>query len=99
MGPATFCLASFPGLKRSREEFEGEGGEAFPCTDVTSLGPYGGYGKTDRDVASLRHELQPRQDRGATPPKEHAPTAEEGFAPAKNVPTSAMLRKEGVRGR
>lgn len=41
----------------------------------------------------------PAKNGGATPPKENAPTAEEGFAPAKNASTSAMLRKEGVRGR
>lgn len=56
MGPAAFCLASLSGLKRSREEFEGEEGEAFPSTDVTSLGPYGGHGNTDRGIASLRRE-------------------------------------------
>ena len=29
MGPAMFCLALRPGLKRFREEYDGEGVEAF----------------------------------------------------------------------
>ncbi|CAN0592515.1 unnamed protein product, partial [Laminaria digitata] len=38
MGPAMFCLALRPGLKRFRQEFEGEGLEAFAYMDDVSLG-------------------------------------------------------------
>ncbi|CAM9349249.1 unnamed protein product, partial [Laminaria digitata] len=38
MGPAIFCLALRPGLKRFRQEFEGEGMEAFAYMDDVSLG-------------------------------------------------------------
>ncbi|CAN0567638.1 unnamed protein product, partial [Laminaria digitata] len=37
MGPAMFCLALRPGLKRFRQEFEGEGVEAFAYMDDVSL--------------------------------------------------------------
>ncbi|CAN0586600.1 unnamed protein product, partial [Laminaria digitata] len=38
MGTAMFCLALRPGLKRFRQEFEGEGVEAFAYMDDVSLG-------------------------------------------------------------
>ncbi|CAN0546862.1 unnamed protein product, partial [Laminaria digitata] len=38
MGPAMFCLVLRPGLKRFRQEFEGEGVEAFAYMDDVSLG-------------------------------------------------------------
>ena len=37
MGPAMFCLALLPGLKRFRQEFEREGVEAFAYMDDVSL--------------------------------------------------------------
>ena len=37
MGPAVFCLALRPGLKRFKEEFEGERMEAFAYIDDISL--------------------------------------------------------------
>ena len=41
MGPAMFWLALRPGLKRFREEFEGEGVESFAYLDDISLGLIG----------------------------------------------------------
>ncbi|CAN0595363.1 unnamed protein product, partial [Laminaria digitata] len=38
MGSAMFCLALRPRLKRFRQEFEGEGVEAFEYMDDVSLG-------------------------------------------------------------
>ncbi|CAN0528501.1 unnamed protein product, partial [Laminaria digitata] len=38
MGPAMICLALRPGLRRFRQEFEGEGVEAFAYMDDVSLG-------------------------------------------------------------
>ncbi|CAN0490452.1 unnamed protein product, partial [Laminaria digitata] len=37
MGPAMFCLVLRPGLKRFRQEFKGEGVEAFAYMDDVSL--------------------------------------------------------------
>ncbi|CAN0489423.1 unnamed protein product, partial [Laminaria digitata] len=82
MGPAMFCLALRPGLKRLRQEFEGEGVEAFAYMDDISLGLMGITANTVRAFAFLRRELD---DIGiavspaktvALPPKGHAPTAE-----------------------
>lgn len=41
MGPAIFCLALRPGLKRFRQEIEEEGAEAFAYMDVICLGLVG----------------------------------------------------------
>ncbi|CAN0376531.1 unnamed protein product [Laminaria digitata] len=41
MDPAMFCLALRPRLKRFRQEFEGEGVEAFAYMDDVSLGLMG----------------------------------------------------------
>ena len=49
-----FCLALRPGLKRFREEFEGEGVEAFTYIDGISLGLMGVTVKTARAFAFLR---------------------------------------------
>ncbi|CAN0339095.1 unnamed protein product, partial [Laminaria digitata] len=83
MGPVMFCLAFRPGLQPFREEFEGEGVEAFAYIDDVSLGLMGIEANTVRAFAFLRRELD---DIGivinpaktvALPPKGHAPTAEE----------------------
>ncbi|CAN0521080.1 unnamed protein product, partial [Laminaria digitata] len=82
MGPAMFCLALRSGLKRFRQEFEGEGVEVFAYMDDVSLGFMGITANTVRAFAFLRRELD---DIGivvspakivALPPKGHAPTAE-----------------------
>ncbi|CAN0458038.1 unnamed protein product, partial [Laminaria digitata] len=82
MGPAMFCLALRPGLKRFRQEFEGEGVEAFAYMDDVSLGLMGITANMVRAFAFLRRELD---DIGivvspaktvALPPKGHALTAE-----------------------
>ena len=82
MGPAMFCLALRPGLKRFRPEFEREGVEAFACMDDVSLGYTGITANTIRASAFLRRELD---DIGIVvnatktvvlPPKGHAPTME-----------------------
>ncbi|CAN0090495.1 unnamed protein product, partial [Laminaria digitata] len=82
MGPAMFCLALRPGLKRFRQEFEGEGVEAFAYMDDVSLGLMGITANTVRAIAFLLRKLD---DIGivvshaktvALPPKGHAPTAE-----------------------
>ena len=83
MGPAMLCLALRPGLKRSREEFEGEGVEACAYMDDVSLGLTRITADTVRAFAFLRQELEgigivvnPAKT-VALPPKGHAPTAEE----------------------
>ncbi|CAN0290043.1 unnamed protein product, partial [Laminaria digitata] len=82
MGPAMFCLALRPMLKRFRQELEGEGVEAFAYMDDVSLGLMGITANTVRAFAFLRRGLD---DIGivvspaktvALPPKGHAPTAE-----------------------
>ena len=82
MGPAIFCLALRPGLKRFREEFERKGVEPFAYMGGVSLGPTGITANTVRAFAFLRRErtssswsTPPRPF--ALPPKGHAPTAEE----------------------
>ncbi|CAN0468226.1 unnamed protein product, partial [Laminaria digitata] len=57
MGPAMFCLALRPGLKQFRQEFEGEGVEAFAYMDDVSLGLTGITANTVRAFAFLRREL------------------------------------------
>ncbi|CAN0597194.1 unnamed protein product, partial [Laminaria digitata] len=57
MGPAMFCLALRPGLKRFRQEFEEEGVEAFAYMDDVSLGLTGITANTVRAFAFLRREL------------------------------------------
>ncbi|CAN0557065.1 unnamed protein product [Laminaria digitata] len=82
MGPAMFCLALRPGLKRFRQEFEGEGVEASVYMDAVSLSLMGITANTVRAFVFLRRELD---DIGivvssaktvALPPKGHASTAE-----------------------
>ena len=83
MGPAMFCLALRPGLKRFREEFEGGEMEAFTYMDGVPLGLRRVTANTVRPFPFLRREVE---DIGiavnpantvALPPKGHAPTAEE----------------------
>ena len=83
LGPAMFCLALRPGLKRFREEFEREGVETFAYMDDVSLDLMKITVDTVRAFAFLRRELE---DIGivvnpantiALPPKGYAPTAEE----------------------
>ena len=83
MGPAMLCLALRPGLKRFRQEFEGEGLGAFAYIDDVPLGLTGITANTAKAFAFLRRELN---DIGivvnaaktvALPPEEHAPTAED----------------------
>ncbi|CAN0517664.1 unnamed protein product, partial [Laminaria digitata] len=57
MGPAMFCLALRPGLKRFRQEFEGEGVKAVAYMDDVSLGLTGITANTVRAFAFLRREL------------------------------------------
>ncbi|CAN0368478.1 unnamed protein product [Laminaria digitata] len=82
MGPAMFCLALRPGLKRFRQEFEGEGVEAFVYMDDVSLGLMGITANTVRAFAFPRREpddigivVSPAKT-VALPPKGHAPMAE-----------------------
>ena len=56
MGPAMFCLAFRPGLKRFRQEFKGEGVEAFAYMDDVSLGLAVITANTIRAFASLRRK-------------------------------------------
>ena len=65
MGPAIFCLTLRPALKRFREEFEGQGVEAFAYSDDVSFGLMGVTTNTVRTFAFLRREPE---DIG-TPPK------------------------------
>ncbi|CAN0525003.1 unnamed protein product, partial [Laminaria digitata] len=48
MGSSMFCLALRPGLKRFRQEFEGEGVEAFADMSDVSLGLTGTTANTVR---------------------------------------------------
>ena len=83
MGPAKFCLALRPGLKRFREEFEGKGVEAFAYMDDVSFDLMGDMANTVRAFAFLRRELEAiaivvnTAKTMTLPPKGHAPTAEE----------------------
>ena len=83
MGSVMFCLALRLGLKRFREEFEGEGVEAFAYMDDVPLGLMGVTTNTARAFAFLRRELEAigivvnTAKTVALPPKGHAPTAEE----------------------
>ena len=83
MGPAMFCLALRPRLKRLREEFEGEGVEAFVYMDDVSLGLTRITADTVRAFAFLRQEVEDigivvNPDKTiALPPKGCAPTAED----------------------
>ena len=68
-----FCLALRPGLKRFRQEFEGEGVEAFAYMDDGSLGLTGIAPNPVRAFAFLRRKLdehrycgQRRQNSGTT---------------------------------
>ena len=56
MGPAMYCLALRPGLKRFREELEGEGVQAFAYMDDISR-RYGVAANIVRAFAFLRREL------------------------------------------
>ena len=58
MGSAMFCLALRPGLKSFREEFDGDGIEAFAYMDDVSLGLTRITDDTVRAFAFLRQELQ-----------------------------------------
>ena len=78
MGPAMFCLALRPGLKRFREEFEGGEMEAFTYMDGVPLGLRRVTANTVRPFPFLRREVE---DIGiavnpantvALPPKGHA---------------------------
>ncbi|CAN0569175.1 unnamed protein product, partial [Laminaria digitata] len=57
MGPEMFCLALRPGLKRFRQEFEGEGVEAFAYIDDVSLILIGITADTVRAFAFPRRGL------------------------------------------
>ena len=83
VGPAMFCLALRPGLKRFREELEIEGVEAFAYMDDVSLGLTRITAETVRAFAFLQRELKeigivvnPAKT-VVLPPKGYAPTADE----------------------
>ena len=57
-GAGNVCLALRPGLKRFREDLEGEGVEAFAYMDDVSLGLMGVTANTVRAFAFLRRELR-----------------------------------------
>ena len=79
-GPAMICLALRPGLKRFREDFEGEGVEAYAYMDDVSLGLKRITADTVRAFAFMRQELEdigicllytspsPRDQRGSRMP-------------------------------
>lgn len=80
MGPTMRCLTLWPGLKRLREEFKGEGVEALEKTANKSLGPVGATADTIKATIFLRREL--RDDISSVtnlaktvvlPPKGHTP--------------------------
>ena len=83
MGPAMFCLALRSGLKRSRQEFEKKGVEAFAYIDDISLGLARITANMVRAFVFLRRELDDigivinAANTVALPPTGHAPTAEE----------------------
>ena len=83
MGPATFCLAVRPGLKRFREEFEGEGVEAFAYMDDVSLGLMEFTANTVRASAFLGRELD--EAMLLRRPKAHVPMVEEISLPESIV--------------
>ena len=83
MGPAMFCLALRPGLKRFREEYDGEGVEAFAFMQDVSFSLVRVTANTVGASAFLRRELVAIgivlkiAKTVALPPKGHAPTVEE----------------------
>ena len=84
MGPVMFWLALRPGLKRFREELEGEGVEALAYMDDVSR-PYGGHGQHAKSLCLPPARARRRWQWGqvstakmvAPPSKRNAPTAEE----------------------
>lgn len=82
MGPALFCLAMRPGLRRYREEFEGEGVEEFAYIDTISLSLMGAQPRRfylpPAQARRLRDRGQPRPDRG-TATKTARPDGGEDF--------------------
>ena len=83
IGPAMFCLAMRPGLKRFRQEFERETVEAFAYMDDVFLGLTGITANAVRVFAFLRRELDDicivvkDAKTVVLSPKGHAPTVEE----------------------
>ena len=75
MGPAMFCLALRPRLKRFRQEFEREGVEAFAYMDDISLGLTRitantvrglGFDFRRRELDDIRILVKRRQNSGTT---------------------------------
>ena len=86
MGPAMFRLALRPGLKRFREESEGEGVEAFAYMDDVSLGLTRITADTVRAFAFLRQELEDigivvNPAKTVAPPQRARPDGGGDFAP------------------
>ena len=84
MGPALFCMPLLPVLKRTREEFEQRGVEAFAYyLDDTSIGMMKITPDTvevvpclQRELANIGIAINPRKT-VALPPKGHVPALEE----------------------
>ena len=83
MGPALFCMPLLPVLKRTREEFEPRGVEAFAYLDDISIGMMEITPDTVEVVPFLQRELSnigiainPSKT-VALPPKGHVPTPEQ----------------------
>ena len=83
MGPALFCMPLLPVLKRTREEFEQKGVEAFAYLDDISIGMMEITPDTvevvpflQRELANIGIAINPRKT-VALPPKGHVPTPEE----------------------
>ena len=82
MGPTMVCTTLRPGLKRCRDEFEGEGVEAFAVMKYVSLGLVEVTANTVRAFAFLRRELEDidivinTTKTVALPPNKHTSTAE-----------------------
>ena len=83
MGPALFCMPPLPVLKRTREEFEKRGVEAFAYLEDISVGMMEITPDTvevvhflKRELANIGIAINPRKT-VALPPKGRVPTPEE----------------------
>ena len=93
MGPALFCMPLLPVLKRTREEFEPKGVEAFAYLDDISIGmmeitpdTVGVVPFLQRKLPNIGIAITPSKTM-ALPPKGYVPTLEQ----------TALLEGIGVR--
>ena len=85
MGPAMFCLALRPKLKRFRKESEGEGVETFAYMDDVSLSLMGVTANTVRAFAFFRRELLIENIGNVANPAKTVMLLPKGYAPTAEI--------------